>query len=70
MLKDFFKKHGWRYVPGVLLLILCVRSTLTLLANTNGITGGIFLPLLSLGAVLASALGQGLVSAFGLSESY
>ena len=23
MLKDFFKKHGWRYVPGVLLLILC-----------------------------------------------
>lgn len=23
MLKDFFKKHGWRYVPGILLLVLC-----------------------------------------------
>ncbi|MBQ1257328.1 MAG: ABC transporter ATP-binding protein [Clostridia bacterium] len=23
MLRDFFKKHGWRYVPGILLLVLC-----------------------------------------------
>lgn len=23
MLKDFFKKHGWRYVPGIILLVLC-----------------------------------------------
>ena len=59
-----------RTAIAMLLLILFVRSTLTLFANTNGITGGIFLPLLSLGAVLASALGQVLVSAFGLSESY
>ena len=23
MLKDFFKKHGWRYIPGIFLLVLC-----------------------------------------------
>ena len=54
----------------MLLLILVVRSTLTLFANTNGITGGIFLPLLSLGAVLASAVGQILSHLFGLGEPY
>ena len=54
----------------MLLLILVVRSTLTLFANTNGITGGIFLPLLSLGAVLASVLGQIFERVFHLSEPY
>ena len=23
MLKDFFKKHGWRYIPGTILMIAC-----------------------------------------------
>ena len=23
MLKDFFRKNGWRYIPGILLLVLC-----------------------------------------------
>ena len=23
MLKDFFRKHGWRYIPGIILLIIC-----------------------------------------------
>ena len=54
----------------MLLLILAVRSTLTLFANTNGITGGIFLPLISLGAVLASMLGQVVENLFGLGEPY
>ena len=54
----------------MLLLILVVRSTLTLCANTNGITGGIFLPLLTLGAVIASAMGQICTDLFGLGESY
>lgn len=67
LILSLFEEHT---AIAMLLVILFVRSTLTLLANTNGITGGIFLPLLSLGAVLASALGQILVNAFGLSESY
>lgn len=54
----------------MLLLILLVRSSLTLCANSNSITGGIFLPILALGAVLSSILGKILQSLFGLSHEY
>ncbi len=55
----------------MLLLILAVRSTGTLCANTNRVTGGIFLPILAVGGVLAAALGGVLDSLFGLSaEQY
>ncbi len=49
---------------------LLVRSTLTFCANTNRLTGGIFLPILAIGALLASLVGRGVQSAFGLSEEY
>lgn len=42
----------------MLLTILIVRTTLTLSANTNGITGGIFVPLLALGALVSAALAK------------
>lgn len=42
----------------MLLIILLLRATLTLSANTSGLTGGIFLPILALGAVMASILGK------------
>lgn len=54
----------------MLLIILLVRSTLTLSANTNKITGGIFLPILALGAILASVLGKSIDSLFGVGEEY
>ncbi len=54
----------------MLALILLVRSTLTLSANSNRITGGIFVPLLALGAVLASLLGESMEAIFGLEHSY
>ena len=54
----------------MLLLILAVRTTLTLSANTNGITGGIFVPLLALGAVVSAVLAK-LLTLTGLpSEQY
>ena len=53
-----------------LLLIIAVRSTLTLLANTNRLTGGIFIPILTLGALLSSLLARCLESAFSLSPSF
>lgn len=53
-----------------LLLILVVRTTLTLCANTNRITGGMFIPLLAIGAVLASLIEKLLVSVFGITEQY
>lgn len=46
----------------MLALILFVRSTLTLLANSNSMTGGLFLPIMALGAVLSSILGKGMIN--------
>lgn len=54
----------------MLLLILVVRSTLTLCANSNGVTGGMFIPILALGAVLSAALGKAMGYAFGLDSEY
>lgn len=53
----------------MLLAIIILRSTLTLSANLNGITGGIFLPLLAIGAAAAALLGKGLV-AIGMASEY
>ena len=52
-----------------LILILLVRSTLTLLASSNSITGGLFLPLMALGAVLSSIIAKTLIL-MGLDSSY
>ncbi len=41
----------------MLVAVLVVRSILTLSANTVGITGGLFLPLMALGAIPAALLG-------------
>ncbi len=46
----------------VLVLILILRMTLTLFANISGVTGGIFLPLLALGAVWSGIFGEFLFS--------
>ena len=42
----------------VLAILLVVRTVLTLSANCNGVTGGLFLPLMALGALLAAILGR------------
>lgn len=54
----------------LLLLILLIRTTLTLCANSGSITGGMFVPMLALGAVMASLLGQILIGLFGLSQEH
>ncbi len=54
----------------LLILILLVRSTLTLGANTNRITGGVFIPILAIGSVLSSILAQGIEKLFGLEGDY
>lgn len=41
-----------------LFIVLFVRTTLTLSANSSGITGGTFVPILALGALVASILGK------------
>lgn len=52
-----------------LILILLVRSTITLLANSNKINGGLFLPIMALGAVLSSVIAKSLIL-LGLDSSY
>lgn len=54
----------------MLAIILLVRSTLTLSANSNGITGGMFVPSLVLGAVAAAITALALGSLFGLEQQY
>ncbi len=53
----------------LLVITLLLRTTLTLSANVNGITGGIFLPLLALGAT-ASAIVANLCVQMGMDEEY
>lgn len=47
--------------PLILMALLVIRTTLTLSANANGITGGMFLPVLAIGALVSSLLGKGLI---------
>ncbi len=53
-----------------LLVILLVRSSLSLSANTSKITGGIFLPILALGTLLSSVIANVLIKYCGLSANY
>lgn len=54
----------------VLVALLIVRVNLTLCANVNHLTGGIFLPLLAIGALLSALLGEGAVLLPMLGEEY
>jgi H+/Cl- antiporter ClcA len=49
----------------MLLVILLVRSFLTLSANVNGLCGGTFVPIIAIGAVVAAGLGAGAAAIFG-----
>ena len=42
----------------MLIAIIFVRATLTLLANTSGMTGGLFLPIMALGASFSAILAE------------
>lgn len=52
-----------------LIILLVVRTSLTLLANTNKLTGGVFVPIMAIGVILAGIIGKGL-QAVGLSSEY
>ena len=54
----------------MLIAILVVRALLTLSANTNGITGGIFLPLLALGAASAAIIANVGINYFSIDDKY
>ena len=54
----------------MLLLLLIVRSSITLCANANRVTGGIFLPLLAVGAIVASIIARTFEATLNLDKSY
>jgi len=54
----------------MLVIILFIRSTLTIASNSSGITGGIFLPTLAIGAFLSAIVSKILINYFSLSEQY
>jgi len=53
-----------------LIIILIIRTTLTLFANTNRITGGIFLPILAIGAVTSAIIANGIKIGFDTNQDY
>lgn len=54
----------------LLLAALIVRSLLMILCSANGVTGGLFLPILSLGAILAALIGRGVIAFCGVPDTY
>lgn len=53
----------------MLFALLLIRTTLTFSANSCGLTGGLFLPIMALGATTASLVGKSLVMA-GIGDEY
>lgn len=53
----------------MLLLIIIIRPMLTVFANSNSITGGIFLPILAIGAVFSALIAKGAL-ALGMDSEY
>ncbi|MBQ8897853.1 MAG: chloride channel protein [Clostridia bacterium] len=54
---------------GLLCATLLVRSALTVLASTNSLTGGIFLPIMAIGTVFAALIAKAALG-LGLGEEY
>ncbi len=54
----------------MLFAILAFRLIVVLTSNSSGITGGLFLPILALGAIVSGLLGKGLVLMGAVDSSY
>lgn len=54
---DLFSPEN-KFTILVLIFILIARTTLTVSASTNGITGGLFIPSLALGATVSAIIGK------------
>ena len=57
LIKELFSPEN-SFTILTLLLIFVARTTLTISASTNGITGGLFIPSLALGATLSAIIGK------------
>lgn len=60
-------KEGIWYM---IIVYLCLRAIMLIVANSNGITGGLFVPSLAFGAMIGSVCARGLIAAGLLPEEY
>ncbi len=67
LVTELFEPQGFSVI---IIIILLVRSFLTLSANSVGLTGGLFLPTLAVCALASSTLAQTLITAGALENSY
>lgn len=58
------------YAPGILLLILIVKFLFTMASYGSGVPGGIFLPLLAIGAIVGRIYGSVILEIGGLDVDY
>ena len=68
-LVDNICHNGLKYSFWFLLLVLCVRMILTMLCFNSGATGGLFIPMLAVGALLGAMMGNAFVN-LGMDEEY
>lgn len=68
-LVDKLCHNGLKYSFLFLLLVICVRMILTLLCFNSGATGGLFIPMLAIGALLGAMMGIVFVK-MGMDEEY
>ncbi len=54
----------------LLIIAFCVRAILMIVANNVGVSGGVFVPTLTFGAILGALTAKGLTAMGGLSQEY
>ena len=54
----------------MILIAFLIRALLMLVANVNGVSGGLFVPTLALGAMIASLISDGLIALGVIGEEY
>ena len=67
IIEELFEGH---VNPALLVLLLCVRGIILIVANNIGITGGLFVPNLCFGAIIGALCGKGAISLGLLPEEY
>ena len=67
IIDELIEGHGIWYM---LLIYLLVRSIFLMIANTQGITGGLFIPSLAIGAMIGALCGKGMVAVGILPNEY
>ena len=63
--ESLFRSHTVWYM---LILVLLIRTAIMMISNTSGVTGGIFLPTITSGAIIGALCAEGLI-ALGIIEA-